>query len=855
MAAEVGAANIRIGASIAGLLDGMRQASAAVRTATLDINSKLVDSYKRASKEQAVFRGGLTKLGDELTGIGTKLQLFTTLPALFAIGKSFKDFAELQKLEKGLNRYGESLENVRELAKLPNIGIFDGARSLISLKAMKVNSDLATRSIKAFANAITDAGGSAVDLEPAMINLRQFIATKHINQVDLRQLSARMPQTNDAMQSAFGTQDVEKLNEKMGSMGVTKFIEKFIAELEKLPKAGGGAATAMEQLGDSATFFSAAIGEGGDKAFDITGKISGLGGVLDNLSTNFKSLTPEAQKSVFALGAAAVVIPTVITAVGGLIKLWPLLTAGFGLVATTVGAPVAAILGIAAAVGVAAAAIITNWDSIKSFLVETSWWNTLIGGAKSALGVLGELFKVVINLIQGDWDNFGKAVVNVFKNISNLVVTSIGATLKAITGIFSSAALGLFAIFDKDISGSDLYKGINSAVGSIDGLVNKFKFDVPDSFGMARGAIKTVKDVVTGTTPEIKLLGDEAKDTGGKFEKLGEQLSYFAQETKNIKSSMRWKEEQNELTATIKAYKELYGVVAGLNVERLKIGGSTLGGSTFAGLESGKGKVAAIAEQKMEGTLSEANKGSLKFYSEYNTQLAASVKLQEAFGASLDLGKARQYFSGLPKLAGESADQYAERLNSIVEVSARLSDSLSDALKNAASETAYAFGELIGNLMSGAGGIEDFGKRVLGSLASMLKDMGKSLIAAGTAGIALKVFGKNPALALASGIALVALGTLTQNKISRQAGEATTRFAKGGFAYGEMNAIVGDNPNSRFDPEMIAPYSKVDRSIKQSIKESGGGYGGVYIPELKLRGEDLYVAFKRVEANNKALGR
>jgi hypothetical protein len=99
----------------------------------------------------------------------------------------------------------------------------------------------------------------------------------------------------------------------------------------------------------------------------------------------------------------------------------------------------------------------------------------------------------------------------------------------------------------------------------------------------------------------------------------------------------------------------------------------------------------------------------------------------------------------------------------------------------------------------------------------------------------------------------VAIGTATTNKINNQVGKATTRFAKGGFAYDEMTAIVGDNPNSRRDPEMIAPYSKVDDSIKKSIKQSVAGGGSVFIPEVTLRGEDIRIAFNRASENNRAL--
>lgn len=884
MPPEIGAANIRVGSTIQGLLDGMKQAAASVRSTVYSINNQLTDSYKRAAKEQAVFRGGLSKLSGDLTDIGKKMAIVGGLPALFAAGKAFKDYAELQKLQRGLERYGESLKNVREIAKLPNIGVFDGAKALIGMKAMKLSSDLATRSLKAFANAITDAGGSAVDLEPALVNLNQFVRGRHINQVDLRQLATRMPQTNDAMEAAFGTQDVEKLNEKMKSIGVTAFIDKFVTELEKIPFAGGGAANTMEQFADATTFASAALGEGADKAFDITGKISGLTTVLDNLTTNFQALTPEAQKSIFAIGALAVGMPVLIGTVGGLIKLLPLLATGFG----AISAPITATI---AVVGVAAAAIITNWDSVKKFLTDSTWWTTLTGVAQSALGILTESFKVVLNLIQGDWSNLWKALVNIGKNGANLLIDGIGAALKG--------ALGLFGTFNEALGFKAIGQGVSSAVKYIDGLTQKFRFDVPDSFAIAGKAIDGVKGAMSKLGGGAAALAPAAGEAAEYFEKMSESAFKIWQ----IDLAGKWAEEREALKQKIKSYKELIGVTASLTAERLKLSKPDtmrIGNTVEEGRSQAKAYGAALIDSRMAETQAAISKSAAKYFGAGNLQLDAAVDLNSMFGSVFDLDLAKEYFRGFAKAADESLTQYADRLRMILGVTAQFKDAFGsafnlkdakkffnelpkassqsgekyaesitrmatstiqlnqafkDAFRSAAQDAAVASGELIGNLMTGAGGVEDFGKRVLGTLSSLMKDMGKALIASGTAGIALKLFAKVPAAAIAAGIALVALGQATSNKVNNQVGKAIPKFAKGAAVYGPTAAIVGDNPNARHNPELIAPASKVDKYIEKSIKTHGGGGGGVqvYIPRLEIENDKFYVAFKRSEVKYKAL--
>ncbi|ACT96708.1 hypothetical protein [Dyadobacter fermentans] len=884
MQPDIGSANIRVGSTVQGLIDGMKRVSASVRSTVFEINNRLTDSYKRASKEQAAFRGGLSKLSGDLTDISKKMAIVGGLPALFAAGKAFKDYAELQKLQRGLERYGESIESVRELAKLPNIGIFDGAKALIGMKAMKLNSDLATRSLKAFANAITDAGGSAVDLEPALINLNQFVRGRHINQVDLRQLATRMPQTYDAMEAAFGTTEVEKLNAKMQSIGVTAFIDKFVKELEKIPFAGGGAANAMEQLSDATTFASAALGEGADKAFDITGKIAGLTNIVDNLTSNFQSLTPEAQKSIYAVGALAVGMPILIGAVGGLVKLLPLLATGFG----AISAPITATI---AVVGVAAAAIITNWDSVKKFLTDSTWWTTLTGLGKSTLGVLMESFKVVLNLIQGDWGNMWKALVNIGKNAANAIVDTIGGITKG--------ALGLFGTFNEALGFDSMGRGMSSAVKYIDGLTQKFRFDVPDSFAAAGKAIDGVKGAMSKLGGESAALAPAAGDAAEYYEKMSKSAFKIWQ----IDLAGKWAEEREALKQKIKSYKELIGVTAALTLEQLKARSmeihdkkAQLGDTVDGGRSRAKAMGAALMDSRMKETQQAISKSAAKYFGEGNLQFDAAFDLNSMFGSAFELDSAKNYFKGFSKAANESLTQYADRLRMILDVTAQFKDTFGSAfnledakkffkelpkvanqsgekyaeeVRNIAQSTAQmnaaitsavqggavdaftTLGEKLGDSMSGLSGIGD---KIYSIIGNLLVNIGKALITYNSViqGLKVAIKSMNGYVALAAGVLAIAAGTVLKNKVGKM-GE-TTRFAKGGFAYGEMSAIVGDNPNARHDPEMIAPYSKVDKSIEKSIKMHGGSGGvQVFIPRLEIENDKFYVAFKRSEVKYKAL--
>jgi tape measure domain-containing protein len=184
-----------------------------------------------------------------------------------------------------------------------------------------------------------------------------------------------------------------------------------------------------------------------------------------------------------------------------------------------------------------------------------------------------------------------------------------------------------------------------------------------------------------------------------------------------------------------------------------------------------------------------------------------------------------------------NAPAFAEPFTAAEEAAAKLQDKiidLSDAFTNilngALNDLAVGFGEQLGNALTGAG----FGvKNLLVPLAEAIISFGKMAIQAGITALAIKkalTLAQAP-LAIAAGIALVAIGTAIKNGI------ATPKLAEGALATGPTMALVGDNRNARVDPEVIAPLSK----LKSMMGDMG--MGGVL--ETRISGNDLIILLNR----------
>ena len=155
-----------------------------------------------------------------------------------------------------------------------------------------------------------------------------------------------------------------------------------------------------------------------------------------------------------------------------------------------------------------------------------------------------------------------------------------------------------------------------------------------------------------------------------------------------------------------------------------------------------------------------------------------------------------------------------------------------------------AFGVLLGDIMTGQiGSFQDFGKKLLGSVAAFMKSFGQALIATATASKAFKeLLIKNPVLAAAAGVALVAGSAVITNMLNK--GPQATAFAEGGIVSGPTLGLVGEYPGASSNPEVIAPLDKL-KGMLNTNEQSG------FVASTTIQGRDLAIVLERYNKDSR----
>jgi len=148
-----------------------------------------------------------------------------------------------------------------------------------------------------------------------------------------------------------------------------------------------------------------------------------------------------------------------------------------------------------------------------------------------------------------------------------------------------------------------------------------------------------------------------------------------------------------------------------------------------------------------------------------------------------------------------------------------------------ATNMASGLGEVIAGVVSGGDSLGKSLYKLVGVMASFLKDFGRSLIEAATLKIiAEKTLLSNPYVALAAGVAAIAVGSLLQNKMPS--------FATGGGVYAPTVARIGDNPGRE---EYVIPSEVLD---KLSNRRATTNITGI------IRGNDILLVTNRSARSN-----
>lgn len=167
----------------------------------------------------------------------------------------------------------------------------------------------------------------------------------------------------------------------------------------------------------------------------------------------------------------------------------------------------------------------------------------------------------------------------------------------------------------------------------------------------------------------------------------------------------------------------------------------------------------------------------------------------------------------------------------------QLKEDFRSAMENIAEDIAFSFGETLGKALTGKVSFWEFFDSIFRQVGAGLKQLGKVLIKYAIQVKAIKDFAAaNPALAIAAGITLVALGSALQEKLNKQAFATGTRFAPGGLA------LVGER-----GPELMSVPRGAQITPAAQTANLLGGMGGAFIAETRVAGSDLLLVLKRAE--------
>ena len=229
-------------------------------------------------------------------------------------------------------------------------------------------------------------------------------------------------------------------------------------------------------------------------------------------------------------------------------------------------------------------------------------------------------------------------------------------------------------------------------------------------------------------------------------------------------------------------------------------------------------------------------------------RIDSNKKLKEK--AAADALKSKQ-FSGANMIAGTAVAPVLIQVkidpksySQIVQDFDKLMTEISAAIEVLGETVAVAFGEAIGGAISGQQDVlANFGDAILTALGGFMSQVGKLLIAYAISVDKFQSAFTDWRAALVAGIALVAIGAAIKNSMKK--GPSVQAFAEGGIVSGPTLGLMGEYPNARSNPEVIAPLDKLRGMLKSGDNSSG------FIASTSIQGRDLAIVLERYNKDSK----
>lgn len=273
----------------------------------------------------------IKRFGATITEAGQALSIGFSAPVVAAGAAALNAAMQMESLEKGLAATMKSttaaateLEKLKEVSKLPGLGLKEAVQGSIRLQTLGSTADESRRIMRELGNALAVVGGGKEDFSEVIRQLSQMAAVGKVTKENLDPIVERIPQIAAIIKDKFGAAalgDPAKTFEKMG-ISAQQFIGVIVAELEKGGRAGGDLRTSMENLREEVFATAAEFG----KSLVPIGK-SVVQEVLNPMVEKAKSaaeafnrLSPETKALAVEFGAVSAAIPVALVVLGTLIE-------------------------------------------------------------------------------------------------------------------------------------------------------------------------------------------------------------------------------------------------------------------------------------------------------------------------------------------------------------------------------------------------------------------------------------------------------------------------------------------------------------------------------------------------------
>ena len=329
--------------------------------------------------------GKIKRFGATISEAGQALSIGFSAPVVAAGAAALNAAMQMESLEKGLaatmkstSAAANELERLKEVSKLPGLGLKEAVQGSIRLQTLGSTADESRRIMRELGNALAVVGGGKEDFSEVIRQLSQMAAIGKVTKENLEPIVERIPQISAIIKEKFGAEARGNPAETFEKMGISaqQFIGVVVSELEKGGRAGGDLRTSMENLREEVFATAAEFG----KSLLPIGKTV-VQEVLNPMvekakaaAEAFNNLTPETKTFVVEAAAAGVALSGAVLVIGTVIEK-----------AALIGSVLVKVIGV---LGTLKAAVLAASSSFTTYLLAQSG---IVAGSATALGAMGLL--------------------------------------------------------------------------------------------------------------------------------------------------------------------------------------------------------------------------------------------------------------------------------------------------------------------------------------------------------------------------------------------------------------------------------------------------------------------------------